>query len=68
MAGGKVFHVPYEIILREFLGHNFVSNLRTLKPLKTFKLIYLPVSGGPASGDDDLHYRTSRDIETTRTD
>jgi len=24
--------IKYEIILREFLSHNFVSGLRTLKP------------------------------------
>jgi len=37
MAGGRVY---VSDILREFLGHNFVSGLRTLKPkkpLKTYK-------------------------------
>ena len=35
VAGEWVYHIPD--ILREFLGHNFVFGLRTLKPknLKT---------------------------------
>ena len=39
MAGEWVYHV-YDI-LREFLGHNFVSGLRTLKPknLKTLRTL-----------------------------
>jgi len=32
VAGGRVYHVWD--IRREFLGHNFVSGLRTLKPKK----------------------------------
>ena len=32
VAEGRVYHVGY--ILREFLGYNFVSDLRTLKPKK----------------------------------
>ena len=32
VAGEWVYHVSD--ILREFLGHNFVSGLRTLKPKK----------------------------------
>jgi len=36
VAGGRVYHVC-DNILREFLGHNFVSVLRTLKPKKPLK-------------------------------
>jgi len=36
VAGGRVYHVGD--ILCEFLGHNFVSGLRTLKPRKPKKL------------------------------
>jgi len=35
VAGGRLYHVWD--IPREFLGHNFVSGLRTLKPKKTKK-------------------------------
>ena len=31
VAGGRVYHVHVLNILREFLVHNFVSDLRTLK-------------------------------------
>ena len=37
VAGEWVYHVGD--ILREFLSHNFVSGLRTLKPEKTFKIL-----------------------------
>jgi len=36
VAGGMVYHVLD--ILREFLGHNFASDLRTLKPKNLKKL------------------------------
>jgi len=32
VAGERVYHVWD--VLREFMGHNFVSRLRTLKPKK----------------------------------
>jgi len=32
----------------EFLGHNFVSVLHTLKPIKTFKKLFLNKLGFPA--------------------
>jgi len=37
VAGERVYHISD--ILREFLGHNFVSGIRTLKPkkIKNFK-------------------------------
>jgi len=35
MAGGRVCHV--RDILREFLGYNFVSGLRTIKLFKNLK-------------------------------
>ena len=35
VAGGRVYHVGD--ILREFLGHDFVSGLHTPKPKKTLK-------------------------------
>jgi len=35
VAGERVYHVLD--ILHEFLGHNFVPGLRTLKPIKTCK-------------------------------
>jgi len=34
VVGEWVYHLRG--IVREFLGHNFVSGLRTLKPKKTF--------------------------------
>jgi len=39
MAGGKAYHILD--IPREFLGHNYVSSLRTLTPknIKTFAKI-----------------------------
>jgi len=35
VAGKRMYHVGD--ILRQFLSHNFVSGLRTLKPKKTLK-------------------------------
>jgi len=37
VTGERVYHVLY--VPREFLGHNFVSSLRTLKPKKTLKIL-----------------------------